>query len=223
MKGHEPLARRSTELLLAVAGGDTTSARDYDALLFALLVDVARRRGRFMAAEAMARAGFAESGGSVVVAAGTDLDEAAVVAAEIALTRARASALRFDPTRSDGASWALGCLGHAYRDALRDLGRTRRMLVEVPADEETLDALSGPSRDDPELAALEQDLLMRALAVLSEDERFVLIAQVHYGLAYREIAQIRFGDEGAAKKVDRLLQSAKRKLQEAYQQELEDE
>jgi DNA-directed RNA polymerase specialized sigma24 family protein len=214
MAAHDPLAKRGTHLLLAVAAGDTDAAREYDTLLFDFLRATARTRGRFMAADALSRAGAATVS-SVSVPPGTDLDEVAVVAAEIALARAKASALRFDPERSDGASWALGNLGHAYRDALRDLSRTRRLLVEVPVDDTVLYAHAGAASDDPSMAAVEQDLLNRALALLNEDEQYVVVAQIHFGLTYREIALYRFGDEAATKKVDRVLQSAKRKLRDA--------
>lgn len=210
---HQPLAARATQLLLSVAGGDTTAAREYDALLFDFLRTTALRRGRFLAGDAIKAYGTSATG-PVRIPSGTDLDEVAVVAAEIALARARASALRFDPTKSDGASWALGNLGHAYRDALRELGRTRRLLVEIPADEATLSVHAVPARDDPAMAAEEQDLLSRALAELTDDERYVIVAQAHYGLTYAEIALYRWKDETATKRVDRLLQSAKRKLAE---------
>lgn len=210
---HQPLAEQATRLLLSVADGDTAAAREYDALLFDFLRTTARRRGRFLASEALKGYGAGQAA-PVRVAPGTDLDEAASVAAQIALTRARASALRFDRTKSDGASWALGNLGHAYRDALRDLGRTRRLLIEIPADEATLSAHASPARDDPAMAAEEQDLLDRALAELTDDERYVVVAQAHYGLTYAEIALYRWKDATATKKVDRLLQSAKRKLAE---------
>jgi RNA polymerase sigma factor (sigma-70 family) len=209
---HQPLAEQATRLLLSVADGDTAAAREYDALLFDFLRTTARRRGRFLAADALKGYGAGQAA-PVRVAPGTDLDEAASVAAQIALTRARASALRFDRTKSDGASWALGNLGHAYRDALRDLGRSRRLLVEIPADEATLSVHAAPARD-PAMAAEEQDLLDRALAELTDDERYVVVAQAHYGLTYAEIALYRWKDATATKKVDRLLQSAKRKLAE---------
>jgi DNA-directed RNA polymerase specialized sigma24 family protein len=64
------------------------------------------------------------------------------------------------------------------------------------------------------MAAEEQDLLTRALAELTDDERYVIVAQAHYGLTYAEIALYRWKDETATKRVDRLLQSAKRKLAE---------
>jgi len=210
---HRPFAARATQLLLSVAKGHTTAAPEYDALLFDFLRTIALRRGRFLAADAIKTYGTSATG-PVRIPSDTDPHEVAIVAAEIALARARASALRFDPMKSDGASWALGNLGHAYRDALRELGRTRRLLVEIPADEATLSVHAAPARDDPAMAAEEQDLLTRALAELTDDERYVIVAQAHYGLTYAEIALYRWKDETATKRVDRLLQSAKRKLAE---------
>jgi DNA-directed RNA polymerase specialized sigma24 family protein len=217
MTAHDPLAELSTQLLMAIAAGDTNAATEYDALLFDFLRNVAQTRGRFLAADAASRTGATPLGAQLPLPDGIDLDEAASLAAQIALARARASALRFDHTRGDGASWALGNLGHAYRDAQRELGRTRRLLVEVPVEDELLQGYAGMAPNDPYEAAAERDSLERALDLLDDDERYVIIAQVHYGLTYREIAVYRFDDPEATKKVDRLLQSAKHKLRQAHE------
>lgn len=209
---HEPLARRATELLLAVAAGDESAANDYDALLFAFLKDTALRRGRFMSADAAERAGVQAARAGGVRSA--DLEEVAVVAAQLALRRARGSALRFDPGRGDGASWALGALAHAYGDARRLVTGTRRVASEVPTAAEAFDRES-LSAVDPAVRAEVMDALDRALRLLSEHERFAILAVAHYGMSYREIAAHLFGNEGETKAVDQILQSARRKLQTA--------
>ena len=205
----------TTRLLNAIAGGDTSAVSEYDALLFPVLRDVALRRGRFMAADVAAQLGVEHTSAQAVRSA--DLEEVAVVAAEMALQRARASALRFDEARGDGASWALGALGHAYLDAVRAVTGSRRLLIEIPATDEALDSRSELEQADPHAQTEAKDALQYALGALTDDERLVVIARLHYGMSYREIAAYRFHDETQTKRVDRLLQSARGKLHVAHE------
>ncbi len=219
MAAHEPLAERATRLLSAVARGDSEAASQYDALLFGFLRETALRRGRALAGEAAARAGVEVGSGAFVPAA--ELEEVATLAAEIALRRARASALRFDPERGDGASWALGALGHAYRDAVREVRRSRRGLVEEPTDDAALAAHAPLTDADPYLQVEIRDALARALGRLEPYERFAILALLQYGMPYAEISLYLFGDETQTKRVDRLLQSARAKLRQAHAEWLE--
>lgn len=170
------------------------------------------RRGRFMAADAAAQLHIEGTSGNVQRA---DLEEVAEIAALNALRRARASALRFDASRGDGATWALGALRFAYLDAQRDVTGSRSGVHEVPTEDSVLHARMAFDGADPAVQVEARDALRRALAGLSEDERFVLLAKVQHGMAYTEIAALRFGDETRTKLVDRLLQSARKKLTEA--------
>jgi DNA-directed RNA polymerase specialized sigma24 family protein len=52
---------------------------------------------------------------------------------------------------------------------------------------------------------------------LTADERYVVLGQAQYGMSYAEMATYRFGSPLETKKVDQLLQSARRKLTEAEQ------
>lgn len=205
------IARRATVLLVAVAHGDRSAAVLYDDLLADLLYRIASRRGRFLAASAAERLGL-PPGGLPVRAA--DEDEVANVAVELALNRARGAALRFDPAKGDGASWALGALGAAYMDAVRHVTRSRRIAVELPVGDE-LEPLAGAGEADPASIVAARDAVMRALEELSRDERFVIVARLQYGFTYGEIAEQLFRDAAAAKRVDRLLQSARIKLRAA--------
>jgi len=54
-----------------------------------------------------------------------------------------------------------------------------------------------------------------ALDRLTPQERFAVLAQAQYGMAYSEIATYMFNDPLQTKQVDRLLQAARRKLAEA--------
>jgi len=210
----QELSRLATTLLLAVARGETWAVHHYDALLFPLLNEVALRRGAMLAADAAARVGTASTAANV---RSIDLEELASASAYRALERARASALRFDPERGDGASWALGALGYAYLDVARELARSRRLAIELPSEDLTLHTRSELEQNDPAVQAEVRDAISRALASLTDDERYVILATQHYGLSYREVAELRFGNEEETKRVDRLLQSARSKLRDAHQ------
>jgi RNA polymerase sigma factor (sigma-70 family) len=207
---HELLARNATALLLAVKAGDTTAVAGYDALVFPTVFETAQRRGRYIAAT------DAEKLGSYLpVVRDADLDEVALVAAEMALARARGSALRFDPTRGDGFSWALGALGGAYLDAARNITGTRRMLQVASIEDEQLEQTPAGPTSDPQVTVEARQALEQALAALDDDERYVILAKSQYGFSYREIAELLWGDETRENVVDRLLQTARRKLRVA--------
>lgn len=209
---HDPLAKRATELLLAVREGSSEAASDYDALLYDFLRHTAMRRGRFMAADAAAQLHIEGTSGNIQR---IDLEEVAEIAALNALRRARASALRFDPSKGDGATWALGALKFAYLDAQREVTGSRSTGHDVPMEDSVLHARMAFDNADPAIQVAARDALERALRALTEDERFVLLAKVQQGMAYTEIAAYRFGDETKTKLVDRLLQSARQKLANA--------
>lgn len=211
---HEPVAARATALLAAIRGGDEAAASEYYALLFQVLFDQAKRRGRLLASRV--------PGGSTLPPIRiADLEDVAALAAEFALERARGNAHRFDPSRGDGASWALGALPAAYLDAARSVTQSRRvhseaeLLVDDLADEVERQGAPLAVTTDPESIVIARDELDRLLAELTEDERYVVLAKMHLGLSYAEIALYRFHDPSRTKHVDHLLQSSRRKLDAA--------
>lgn len=211
----EPFAERATELLVRLGQeGDPALARAYDELLFKDLYNVVRRRGVSLA---MRAAETSIKGVWLPRVQPGDLDAIALDATVGALERARRTAARFDPERGDGASWALGAAGFAYIDAVRDFYQVRRKGETVNVDPADLGYLvdQGPSGPTPDQIAETRAALLDALNRLTEDERFVVLAQAQYGMSYAEIAQYRFGGPLDVKKVDRVLQSARRKLAEA--------
>lgn len=210
----EPFAERATELLVRIAREDDPAlARAYDELLFTELYSVVRRRGVTLA---MRPGETAIKGVWLPRIQPGDLDAIAMDATVGALQRARRSAARFDPERGDGASWALGAAGFAYVDAVRDFYLVRRKGEEVQLETAELGELSQQlPGQDPEQVFETRAALLHALERLSADERFVILAQAQYGMSYAEIAQYRFGGPLETKKVDRLLQSARLKLEEA--------
>ncbi len=214
--GH--LARIATNLLLQVKSGQAgaeEAAYLYDELLFEFLRKMALRRGRYMAMSAAGALGVGPTLGPPAVRS-ADLEFVAAEAAERALIRAKAAALRFDPERGDGASWAVGALGIAYLDVARSVTRSRRLLGEVPLEPEWVEHPSLTHADaDPAHVAEVRDRLDRVLASLSDIERKVVLARHQYGLSYREIALYLFGDENQTKVVDRTLQNALGRLRAA--------
>lgn len=220
MSVSEAIAARATSLLMAIQGGDADAVELYDDLLFETLRTTGLRRGRFMAASAAERLGTAAPQGDMP---GVDWDAVASDAATTALKRARAAALRFDPAKGNGLSWALGALGPAFLDELRTATGARRMLREMPlSDMEVVDPLAGSGSGDPYTVAEARDSLRRALASLDDDERYVVVAALHYGMSHREIASYRFGDPTQERRVSRLLERARYRLRGAHEQWLQD-
>ncbi len=209
----DPVARRASALLLAIAAGNREAASEYDSLLFPMLRATAMRRGRYLGLRAAQ-----QLGASAPVVRPADLEEAGVYAAELALDRARASAQRFDPAKGDGASWALGALGTAYLDAIRQLTGSRRTMVELPIENMDLVEQHHVATLDPAVIAEARDSLRRALAELTDDERYVVVAALQYGMSHREIATYLFHDPEEHRKVERTLARARAKLRVLHQQ-----
>lgn len=206
---------RATELLVRLAQDpDPALAKAYDELLFKDLYDVVRRRGVLLA---MRASESTASGVWIPRVQPGDLDVVALDATVGALERARRTADRFDPRRGDGASWALGAAGFAYIDAVRDFYLTRRKGEALPTEPAELGEIADAtvSAASPERIAETRAALIDALGRLTSDERYVILAQAQYGMSYSEIATYRFGGPLETKKVDRLLQSARRKLADA--------
>jgi len=155
----------------------------------------------------------------VPVVPACDVDLIANDVAVHALERARATARRFDPARGDGVMWALRAAAFSYVDVVRATYGTRRALTIVPSDDEELAAAvdTGGGAPDPAVVVEQRAALDAALATLAHDERFVVLATMHYGLSYAETAQLLFGDAGQVqvRRVDRLRQSARRSLANA--------
>ena len=209
------IAARASMLLRAVAAGVPDAAREYDTLLYPLVYAAAKQRGRVLASQAARLTGT--DGISVPVVPACDVDLIANDVAVHALEHARAAARRFDPARGDGVTWALRVAAFSYVDVVRATYGTRRALTIVPSDDEELAAAvdTGGSAPDPAVVVEQRAALDAALAALTRDERFVVLATMHYGLSYAETAEQLFGDAGQVRHVDRLRQSARRSLAEA--------
>lgn len=209
------LASEGTRLLLAVAGGVPGAADEYDALLFELLVAHVRRRGHLLVADASRLTGTDQMGVPFVDA--PDLDEVAHDVAVHALARARRTAYQFQPGRGDGASWAFRAASYSYVDIVRERAGSRRRLKQIPTDrDELVDACDAVQQEqDPAVRYETQEALDRALAALDPTEAKALLLRKRYGYSYPEIAQLLYGDAGAAAEADRVVHGALRKLRKA--------
>jgi DNA-directed RNA polymerase specialized sigma24 family protein len=212
------IASRATLLLRAAAAGVPGAARDYDTLLYPLIYSAVKQRGRLLASRAARLTGT--DGMPVPAVPACDVDWIANDVAVQALERARAAAHRFDPARGDGLMWALRAASFSYVDVVRATYGTRRGLAIVPTeDQQLIEAADGDSRaPDPAVVVEQRAALDAALAALTDQERFVVLATLHYGLSYAETAQQLFGDASLVRRVDRLRQSARQALAKAEQQ-----
>ncbi len=205
-------------LLRAIAAGVPGAAQDYDTLLYPLIYAAVKKRGRLLANQAARLTGT--NGMPVPTVPASDLDLIANDVAVHALERARASAQRFDPARGDGLMWALRIANFSYIDVVRATYGTRRTLVIVPTEDEQLTEAADRAgcAPDPAVVIEQRAALDAALGALTREERFVVLATMHYGLSYAETAQLLFGDASQVRRVDRRRQSARRALAEAEQQ-----
>lgn len=206
---------RATALLLAVAAGVSGAAREYDTLLYPLVFAAVKQRGRVLAVEAARLTGTDAL--SVPSVPDSDLEWVANDVAVHALERARARAHRFDPARGDGATWALRAASFSYVDVVRATYGARRRMTVVPTQDDALASAIDQHQvaSDPADLVEQRAALDAALAALTADERFVMLATTHYGMSYAETAQILFGDASHVRRVDRLRQSARRSLRAA--------
>jgi DNA-directed RNA polymerase specialized sigma24 family protein len=174
-----------------------------------------RKRHRYLASDAARSTGHAQPWVPRVSEA--DLDHMVHSTAVLALERARKSAWRFDPKKSDGIGWVLGCAPFAWIDEARKAAPDPRR-HGIPTDDEELaaaDCHHGGDVADHAAAAVDlNDCLNR----LPAEERQALILCCRYGLSYREAAEAMMGDPERAKRVDKLLQQARTRMDEMWEQ-----
>jgi RNA polymerase sigma-70 factor (ECF subfamily) len=97
--------------------------------------------------------------------------------------------------RASVASWLFAIAANASRDRLRRTGRR----ATVPLDAVAEAPAAEPPADAALLARERRDLVRKALAELSDDQREALILARYHGLAYAEIAKALSISEGAVK------------------------
>lgn len=97
--------------------------------------------------------------------------------------------------RASVASWLFAIAANASRDRLRRTGRRATVPLESVAEAPSAD----PQADAALLLRERRDLVRKALAELSDDQREALILSRYHGLAYAEIAKALSISEGAVK------------------------
>ncbi|HSB36475.1 MAG TPA: RNA polymerase sigma factor [Thermoanaerobaculia bacterium] len=97
--------------------------------------------------------------------------------------------------RASVASWLFAIAANASRDRLRR--STRRSVVSLEAVAEV--ASDDPLADEALAARERRDLVRKALAALSSDQREALVLARYHGLPYAEIAKTLAISEGAVK------------------------
>ena len=217
MTSPNEFSARATQLLLAVAARRSGSAEAYDTLLYPVVFTAVKKRGRLLVRQAAQMTGT--GGLPVPFVPDCDLEWVAHDVAVHALDRARATAARFDPARGDGATWALRQAAFSYVDVVRTSYGGRRAMTVVPTEDEQLAAAAHRTHAvaDPAVLVEQRAALDAALASLPQAERFVVLATMHQGLTYAETAELLLGDANQVRRVDKLLQSARRRLTVAEQ------
>jgi len=97
--------------------------------------------------------------------------------------------------RASVASWLFAIAANASRDRLRRSGRRPTVPLDAVAEAPGSDVAA----DDALVERERRNLVRKALAELSEDQREALILARYHGLAYAEIAQALSISEGAVK------------------------
>jgi len=199
-------------LLRAVAAKVPGAAQDYDTLLYPLLYAAVKQRGHLLSSQAARLTGT--DGIPVPPVPACDIEWIAHDVAVHALARARATAQRFDPARGDGATWALRAARFSYIDVVRAAYDARRTLKVVPTeDQQLIDASDRAGcAPDPAVVVAQRQALDAALSALTDEQRLVVLATIHYGFSYAETAYLLCGDATMVRRVDRLLQTARRAL-----------
>lgn len=215
MDGTEELDRRGAELLAELAENPTDECRrQFDALYYELIWRYLRASNKKLGAR-VARYLRVEG----VVAPEVPEEEVAEIAHEatlVALRRVRENAWKFDPSRGTATGWVIGAAEFAWVDVAKTIVRARQT-ESVPI-EDILDVADpGPSTEEHVLRHLQdEEALADAAQHVDENEWNALRLVVTAGYSYKEVATVLFGDETMTKRVDRLLQSGKIKLAEAW-------
>jgi DNA-directed RNA polymerase specialized sigma24 family protein len=211
----DELDRRGAELLVELAEDPTEECRrQFDALYYELVWRYLRASNKTLGARV---ANYLKVDG--VVATGVPEEDVAEVAHEatlIALRRVREKAWKFEPSRGTATGWVIGAAEFAWVEVAKAIV-TARQAAGVPIEDLLDTADPGPSTEEHVIRHLQdEEALADAASHVGENEWNALRLVVTAGYSYKEVATMLFGDEAMTKRVDRLLQSGKAKLAEAW-------
>lgn len=208
---------RATLQLLAVAAApdDQKMAAAFDDYLYPVVLAFVRKRHRYFASDAARAPDQVQPW--VPPVSESDLDHMVHSTAVLALRRARASACRFDPGKGDAIAWVLRAAPFAWVDEARKAAPNPRR-HGIPTDDLELAAADrSQGCDVADQAAIVVDL-NNCLNQLPPEERQAVILCLHHGLTYREAAEVMMGDRERYKRVDKILQQARTRMDQIWEQ-----
>lgn len=207
--------QRALALLNAVAKAPTpTAVRAFDAYFYGLVCNYIRRRHRFLGDQVAASRSTMSNPAPPL--SPERLDEAVHMTATIALSRARASAGRFDPAQGRALMWVYRAAIYAYVEVAQTFAKEQRELLTEAEVQAAEVRTSESHRDDPAAIVASQDFVDDLFLVLTDEERRAFVLRTEYGYSYAEIAVVMLGTAAQTKRVDYLLQRACEKLRARY-------
>lgn len=215
MDGTEELDRRGAELLAELADNPSEECRrQFDALYYELVWRYLRASNKKLSARV---ARYLKVDG--VVAPEVPEEDVADVAHEatlIALRRVRERPWKFNSSRGTATGWVIGAAEFAWVEVAKTIAAARQ--ADIISFEDLLDGTDpGPTTEEHVLRHLQDDdALADAASHLEQNEWHAMRLVVTAGYSYKEVATMLFGDETMTKRVDRLLQTGKAKLAEAW-------
>ena len=209
---------RATLLLLAVAAApdDQKVAAAFDDCLYPVVLASVRKRNQYFASAAARAPEQAQPWVPQVSEA--DLDHMVHSTAVLALQRARRSAGRFDPEKGDAIAWVLRNAQFAWiEEARKAAPNPRRHGIPTADDELAAEGHRSGGCDVADQAATAVDL-NDCLNRLPPEEQQAVMLCLHLGFSHREAAEMMMGDRERHKRVDKLLQQARTRLNQMWEE-----
>lgn len=209
---------RATLLLLAVAAApdDLSVAAAFDDCVYPVVLAAVRKRHRYFASAAARAPEQAQPWVPQVSEA--DLDHMVHSTAVLALQRARRSAGRFDPKKGDAIAWVLRNAQFAWiEEARKAVPNPRRHGIPTADHQLATEGDRSGGCDVADHAATIVDL-NHCLNQLPLEEQKAVILCLHFGLSHRQAAEVMMGDPERYKRVDKLLQQARTRMDQMWEQ-----
>lgn len=209
---------RATLLLLAVAAApeDQAVAAAFDDCVYPVVLASVRKRHRYFASAAARSPEQAQPWAPEVSEA--DLDHMVHSTAVLALQRARRSADRFDPNKGDAIAWVLRNAQFAWiEEARKAAPNPRRHGIPTADADLAAEGHRSGGCDVADHAATVADL-NDCLNQLPLEEQKAVVLCLHLGFSHREAAEMMMGDPERYKRVDKLLQQARTRMDEMWEQ-----
>lgn len=217
MDGIEELDRRGRQLLAELEADPRSDCwRQFDNLFYEPVFKYLRAKQPLLGARVARYLGGAGNLAPEILP--EEIGEVLHDATQTALRRVRENAWKFVPERGSPTQWVLGAAEFAYVDVAKAIVEARRSAKLTFVDpSELLDHVDAKSTEEHVLRLLEDaDALADAASHLEPEEWTALRLRVTAHHSRLETALLMFRDETAVRRVDRLVESAKRKLAVAW-------